>query len=68
MAKTGGRGFKSGLRQNGTGKPASHSGWLDFFRLYLDFPLGDASDPPGISPGLIMWLCELKAGKEICSV
>lgn len=58
MAKTGGGGLKSGLRQNGTGKPVSLSGWLGFFRLYLNFPLGDVSDPPGISPGLIMWLCE----------
>lgn len=58
MAKTGGGGLKSGLKQNGTGKPVRLSGRLDFFRLYLNFPLGGVSDPPGISPGLITWLCE----------
>lgn len=58
MAKTGGGGLKSGLKQNSTGKPVCLSGRLDFFRLYLNFPLGGLSDPPGISPGLITWLCE----------
>lgn len=54
IAWAGGAEREGRVEASSIGRSASHLGSLGFVGICLNFPLNNASNSPGISPGLIM--------------